>query len=83
MSNYIKWPDVLQVLKIYSRDEFENKIEAIPAADVRENVHAHWINTDQCHVRCSNYKYEYHDSIIGVALFCPHCDAIIDGGDEP
>lgn len=53
----------------------------VPAADVRENKHEEWINNDQYHVRCSNCKHEYHDSIIGVALFCPRCGAIMDGGD--
>ena len=55
-------------------------VHNFPAADVRENVRGEWINTDRCHVRCSNCKHEYHDSIIGVALFCPRCGAIMNGG---
>ena len=60
-------------------------IEAVhnfPAADVRENVHAHWVHWKNWGNRfvCSNCSKEMTASQIG--LFCKECGAIMDGGKE-
>ena len=61
---------------------FKEDIEKIPAADVRENVHAHWIHQKNWGERyvCSNCSKEMTESQIGA--FCKECGAIMDGGDD-
>ena len=57
-------------------------VKGLPAADVRENVHAHWIHRKNWGDRyvCSNCSKEMTESQIGA--FCKECGAIMDGGDE-
>lgn len=59
-------------------------IEAIPAADVVEVVHAYWIQIDQTKCKCSRCKvitliaqYPHGDK-----NYCPNCGAKMDGGNE-
>lgn len=58
------------------------RLEELPAADVRENVHAHWIHWKNWGDRfvCSNCSKEMTESQIGA--FCKECGAVMDGGDE-
>ena len=65
---------------------FKEDIEKIPAADVRENVHGHWIDTgsgEECSV-CHEIQYGYDSE----RRFCASCGAIMscgavmDGGKE-
>lgn len=61
---------------------FEKVIEQAPAADVRENVHAHWYHKPETYgAFCSNcHSWQYPDIVF--QNFCPSCGAImdIDGG---
>ena len=60
------------------RDAFDFALESVPAADVVEVVHAHWIDRDEktwcsnCDASNKQYKPPY----------CPHCGARMDGGKE-
>lgn len=87
MDDYIKRGDVLKSICYGCNTHLDCKknpcadyarLRDIPIIDVRENVHAHWVNTDGYHVKCSHCRHEYHDSIIGIAKFCPNCGAIMD-----
>lgn len=49
-------------------------IHSIPAADVRENIHGHWIATPECDT-CS----ECHFKVVAGFNFCPHCGADMRG----
>ncbi len=52
-------------------DDFIEMIEAMPTADVRENVHGEWIKIHWKAFRCSECKgiNEYYTN------FCPNCGA--------
>lgn len=49
-------------------------IDSIPSADVRENIHGHWIATSECDT-CS----ECHFKVVAGFNFCPHCGADMRG----
>lgn len=57
-------------------EECADRISEMPAADVVEVVHAHWIDRDEktwcsnCDASNKQYKPPY----------CPHCGARMDGG---
>jgi len=62
---------------------FENCIEAIPAADVKPVIHAHWYVDDGC-AYCSNCRNNFKKAILKEAKYCPKCGAQIDGyGGHP
>ena len=89
MNDYISRAKALLVLKIYSPSEFEERIAALPAADVREDSHAHWIKLDM-HRGMEQYKCSscqescYVPECMGEPMYsyCPNCAAKMDGGDE-
>ena len=98
MCNYIKRYDAYQAVadNNYSDDITLKRYDAIlksigeiPAADVRENVHEHWINASDTagHEwwRCSNPKCGAYIEKTFFANdyevnFCPQCGSIMDGG---
>lgn len=58
-------------------------LEAIPAADVKPVVHAHWYVDDGC-AYCSNCRNNFKKTILKEAKYCPKCGAQIDGyGGHP
>ena len=58
-------------------------IEAIPAADVKPAIHAHWYVDDGC-AYCSNCRNNFKKAILKEAEYCPKCGAQIDGyGGHP
>lgn len=66
---------------------FKADIEKIPAADVRENVHAHWVRPTIINGR--SFDILHCSACGGVPCgvdkstkFCACCGAIMDGGDE-
>lgn len=96
MSRYI---DADAVLREASKrfdyvDDFEEVLDAIPTADVRENVKGEWIemgtNTDGTHnIKCSEcgggYKTTGHARSLVTKVkykFCPHCGADMRGADN-
>ena len=72
---------------LYDGDRYFNDIDAQPTADVRENVHAHWIkHKDRECWYCSScnaddyYAYYWSDTG-GLELqdrFCPNCGSQMD-----
>mgnify|MGYP006991642154 CR=1 FL=1 len=68
---------------------FENCLDAIPAADVKPVVKAHWIwmgDTGDSRFMCSNCKgKENVPTVMGkptVWEYCPNCGAKMDGGQK-
>ena len=69
-------------------------VKGLPAADVRENKHGEWIGYPEClkypnaysgdHIVCSNCEecFSVLDNCTERFDFCPHCGAVMDGGDE-
>ena len=58
-------------------------LEAIPAADVKPVVHAHWYVDDGC-AYCSNCRNNFKKAILNKVKYCPLCGAQIDGyGGHP
>ena len=63
-------------------DEYR-MISGIPAADVRENVHARWKNTAIGNWACSYCCREpYYSGNIEDYLYCPYCGASMKGETE-
>lgn len=99
MSDYIKIADLntwlCRICDDIDYDGVEyvlSRMDEIPAADVRENVHAHYFAefdgySDGYPVYdmwyCSNcgcYFEEWDEK--PTYKFCPYCGAIMDGGDK-
>lgn len=69
---------------------YRNRIDNIPAADVRENVMGEWIcwyekiENDTCteyrpHCKCSECGTEYDSHTVKFINFCPNCGAKMGG----
>lgn len=58
-----------------------SEIADIPAADVAPVVHARWIDDGRGIIICPECKrgYNLHAKY---THYCPHCGAIMDGGDS-
>lgn len=60
-----------------------DRIKAIPAADVKPVIHAHWYVDNGC-AYCSNCRNNFKKAILKEAKYCPKCGAQIDGyGGHP
>ena len=65
-------------------ESFEKEIKSIPIADVRENIHGHWIRAEKGITagtfsylfKCSCCNYELYDDEFN---FCPNCGCKMDG----
>lgn len=53
----------------------------LPSADVRENIHGHWIKDEALSVTIDMYRCSSCSSMAGALFynFCPKCGAIMDG----
>ncbi len=72
----------------------KNEVDKIPAADVQEVTHAHWIIIEHEYLNCSNCASSYFTGAEsseqarkwlekGYAYsYCPWCGAKMDGKDE-
>lgn len=85
MSKYVKVEDVLALkrmsirdnLSIYSIDAY--KVEMMPAADVRENVHGEWVVFNGGYI-CSKCRENGKIKVKNVAShYCPDCGADMRG----
>lgn len=89
MTEYVEKSVVEEYLKraIFGADRKIDKwVDQMPAADVRENVHGHWIQHEDDlngdYWECSACHDEYN--VYGGAMcyaYCPTCGAQMDGGD--
>ena len=81
-------------LPIVVHHDMVELIENAPTADVRENVHAHWIKHEdrECwycsHCKEDNaYAYYYIEYNLDEPelqdFFCPKCGAVMDEGRQP
>ena len=65
---------------------YKKLIDIIPAADVKEVIHAHWIPKQYPfgNCECSNCHEEYGicGGLMGDYNYCPNCGAKMDGGKE-
>ena len=72
---------------LLKRRTIKNILKAVPSADVRENVHGHWIYAEGVHVYGVNSDIQlgsYRCSACGncsphMTNFCPNCGARMDG----
>lgn len=69
----------------WSAEEIKPKLEAIPAADVVEIIHAHWVKPTKIGWRSVDVPHCSHCKEIpcGVNMnthYCPNCGAKMDGG---
>lgn len=73
MSEYVSREELLSRINrtvLCSTHEAREIIDSIPSADVRPNIHGHWIATPECDT-CS----ECHFKVVAGFNFCPHCGA--------
>ena len=88
MDDYIKREDAIKICKMpnYNIHDILFALKTIPgkmipAADVRENVHAHWI-VDDGHYKCSNCKTSWYMDLSD-DKFCSNCGADMrEGGSK-
>ena len=67
----------------YVASDIKEKLNAVPAADVKPVIHAHWYVEDGC-AYCSNCRNNFKKAILKEAKYCPKCGAQIDGyGGHP
>ena len=59
---------------LFEDGQITSLIEGLPSADVRENIHGHWIATSECDT-CS----ECHFKVVAGFNFCPNCGADMSG----
>ena len=83
-----KWHDLGldEISKIHKVNAFNHYIKTLPTADVYEEVHGHWVNTDSFDhfktpiYQCSVCVREVADNYIHLHKYCLHCGAKMDGG---
>lgn len=67
----------------YNVQSEKRRIEAIPAADVKPVIRAHWYVDNGC-AYCSNCRNNFKKAILNKVKYCPLCGAQIDGyGGHP
>lgn len=81
MSRYIDTDLIEYYTNNYCEDIVRKKqIEAIPTADVRENVHGEWINC-KCSV-CGFSSYDFGVQQIMHCDYCPNCGTDMRKGKD-
>ena len=67
-------------------DALQNIVDEIPAADVQEVKHGHWIvDPDEGTAWCSSCRVVFEDNgdtIPDYWYYCPHCGAKMDGKEN-
>lgn len=89
MADYIKRQAALRAVNEFFHDpKVDIVLNAVPAANVREDVHGKWLEPDYpicCAIKCSICgETEYLDEPGQYEhwRFCPLCGARMDGGGE-
>lgn len=73
----------------FGRENIQDMITGIPAADVAPVVHGQWVpcfdennNWQRGFAKCSNCGRKYYASVICQYEYCCRCGAKMDGGDD-
>ena len=83
--------EVLPRRAFKTRQDIQDFLDNIPAADVVPVVHGHWIWHEEefeyecsaCHCRFDyNHTFEIFDHGFQYANYCPNCGAKMDGGKK-
>lgn len=78
MSKYINADEFIKLFKpfCYSDSQIQEKIDEMPSADVRENIHGEWIRTNPLTdtFECSLCGYNILSEEL-ITPFCPWCGA--------
>lgn len=89
MADYIERQAALHAVNEFFHDpKVDIALNAVPAANVREDVQAAWLNPDEpicCAIKCSACgETEYLDEPDQYKhwRFCPNCGARMTGGGE-
>ena len=97
MSRYLNegavWSAIKRIphITVQTRQAILEALRKVPTADVKEVKHGQWIEDDDTLARCSacgwytDYDYDYvTNNGLGNNdfLFCGHCGARMDGGNE-
>ena len=67
------------------REYARNIFEAIPTADVAPVVHGRWIKLYTDNYKCSecgDWWCSADNEMVEDFLYCPHCGAKMDGGED-
>jgi len=78
MAEYIEREAAIEAVSFYD----EEKIRAIPAADVVPVRHGKWIDEPGHIPHCSECGRYSDDAETGEAICCPFCGARMDGDDD-
>ena len=82
MADYIERELIAGLVDAHGNVHYED-IEGIPSADVRENIHGHWvgIDDDPCETfECDVCGFVFDEWIGGdLYNFCPNCGADMRG----
>ena len=91
MSEYISKESIVTLLEQYGYidKEMERDLASIPSADVRPNIHGHWIdcgcmygygNTSFRKYKCSVCREKVYEQPMNIKYhkFCLHCGANMD-----
>lgn len=86
-AHYAWWADTENEELIEQKKAFDDIVDVQPAADVREVVHAEWIEDGYYdgEIVCSNCGTPAiinADKEVVKSFYCPWCGAIMDGGER-
>ena len=65
-------------LKDRNYRKYGDVVRAIPSADVKPVIHAHFYVDDGC-AYCSNCRNNFKKAILKAVKYCPVCGAQVDG----
>ena len=88
MADYIERQAALRAVNEFFHDpKVDIALNAVPDANVREDVHGEWIKERTFnglhYVKCNKCGYKEHDHVKYTRFnFCPNCGARMTGGGE-
>lgn len=73
--------EVLPRRAFKTRQDIQDFLDNIPTADVKENLHASWIEIQV--IACSHCRKTFEKSSLYARNYCPNCGARMNGGEKP
>jgi len=77
MSEYISREEAEKAISIYANPNIDSKavLSHVSSADVRPNIHGHWIKDEALSITIDMYKCSVCSSLSGAKHynFCPRC----------